>query len=184
MGEKTSRNTTSSLDFLLNKHILIDTCFLIKSYENAPFFKGLFSIFKNLNCVPVIHQLIEAEFVRGSKTNQFYQTKKQHLAIFDGFMLPVAKEIIDNSIAISMIYANKGYLNTQISIVDCVNAGILQKYLNNLFLITLDIQDYPLILFDRLKIIPIDAGRDVFTCGIYKFNNIKFNQCLIDFKKI
>ena len=183
MGKKTLKHTTSPLNFLLNKHLLLDTCFLIKFYENASFFKGLFSIFEHLSCTPAIHKLIEMEFTRGSKTSQFYQAKKQHLDIFDDFRLPITKEIIGDSIMISMIYANKGYLNTQISIVDCINAGILKKYTNNLFLITLDNQDYPLIMFDRLKIIPIDADKNIFTCGIYQFNHNKFNQCLIDFKK-
>jgi len=48
------------MEKLKNKHILLDTCFIIKSHQylDTDYFTNLFLFFKNNSCVPVVNNFI------------------------------------------------------------------------------------------------------------------------------
>ncbi len=177
MVEKTS----SSASFLIEKNILLDTCFIAKFKDNKFYFKDLLFLFNEKNCATTTHSFIENEFLRGSSTNSYIKEKKEFLNRFNFFNLKITEEIIKNSILISNIYSNKNILNNQISIIDCVNAAFLMQYSKNLFLVTLDNKDYPIFIFDRIYIYTIDVGKEIFNCGFYRFNIKKFEKAKSEF---
>ena len=95
-----------------------------------------------------------------------------------------SKEILDNAQELAVLYSNKDIKYArQISFVDCLVAAQLMKYKGNLFLATLDNSDYPLFIFDRLKILTIDIGKEILNIGIYAFNQSKYEMCEAGFAK-
>lgn len=170
-------------DQLERKHVLLDTCFLIKSkeYSDTEFFDDLYALFANNLCTPVVNEFIRFEFLRGSKYSDQFIAKSDFLEQLSpkgkSVTLPITADIVSDSIPISNIYANKNIQNTQISLVDCYISSYLKKYSRDLILITLNHKDFPLVLHDRLGIYPIDTDKEIITLGFYTFNQDKFDSC-------
>ncbi len=160
-----------------NSHIILDTCVLIKAseYSSTPYFDRLFEGLADKHCIPVITDFIRFEFMRGCKKKEHSEVKKNYLDSFVFMDLPFVYEIIKDATLIANLYANKNINNNQISLIDLCNSAFLKKHSENLFLITLDNNDYPVCLHDRVDIQTIDTQKEILTFGVYKFNMNKFN---------
>lgn len=167
-----------------HKHILLDTCFIIKAHQYAEteFFDGLFSLLEKYECIPVINEFIKFEFLRGCQTREQIQTKTKFLEALSGFVMPIDKDVLDGAIDISNIYSNKRVDSKQISRVDCYLSSYLKKYPASLIMVTLNHPDYPLIIHDRFFVHTIDAGKEILTIGFYGFNTSNFEKCLQDIR--
>ena len=174
----------SSLNQLTNKHILLDTCFIIKGYQysGTPYFIKVFEDLKKNNCATVINDFIKFEFMRGCKKKGHITDKQNYLNFFAQISLPARlEELTKTAINISNIYSNKNINNNQIGVTDIFNSSFLEKYNNDLLLLTLDNNDYPLIIHDRINIEVIDTDKEILTLGFYRFNANKFEQAIRDF---
>ncbi|MCX6717248.1 MAG: PIN domain-containing protein [Candidatus Taylorbacteria bacterium] len=162
------------------KHILLDTCFIAKvyTYSDTEYFDKLFSIFNENNCTTIVNEFIKFEFLRGCKKAEHIKNKEKFLEGLSYVSLPVTPEILNDAIKISNIYSNKNISPKQISIVDCYISAYLKKYRDNLLLITLDNNDFPLLLHDRIIIETIDTEKEILVLGIYSFNLCKYNKAL------
>lgn len=170
------------IDFLKNKWLFVDTNFLIKFLEFPDFFKPLLNQLENLNAMLMIDYGVEFEFLRSSQCRTNLEKKKALLNSLISFRLQPNKQFFLDATELSNFYANKNRnLISQISFQDCLNGSYLKKYKNNLFLATLDNNDYPLFIFDRLYVQAIDVLKDVLTFGIYRFNEEKYEQASADF---
>lgn len=169
---------------LTNKHILLDTCFIIKSYQyfNTPFFNDLFRILEENQCTPVINEFIKFEFMRGCQKKEHIDIKADYLRKLSKLTLPITQDALAEAAIISNIYSNKNVNNNQIGITDICNSTYLKKY-KDLFLLTLDNSDYPLIIHDRTNIETIDTEKEILLLGFYKFNNDKFAKAKQDLFK-
>ncbi|QQG52323.1 MAG: hypothetical protein HY931_03215 [Candidatus Falkowbacteria bacterium] len=172
------------MSIVSNNHIILDTCFIIKAYEysNTPYFNELFEYLAGNHCIPIINDLINFEFLKGCKKQIHRKIKEDYLNSFVAAVLPCSNEIIKNATVLSNLYSNKNINNNQISFVDLCNAAFLKKH-KDLLLITLDNNDYPLCVHDRLEIYTIDTEKEVLSFGIYKFNFSKFETVNADFAK-
>ncbi len=95
---------------LTNKHILFDTCFVIKRYQYAKtfYFNKFFEVLKNNNCIPVINDFIKFEFMRGCKKKEHTTDKQNYLNFFSQISLPGRlDELTKTAVTISNIYSNK-----------------------------------------------------------------------------
>lgn len=166
------------MSVLKDQHILLDTCFLIKAYQysETAFFNELFFILESNNCVPLVNDFIRFEFLRGCKTQKHIDDKNNFLDGLSGITLPITPDILEDAVVISNIYSNKNINPKQISIVDCYISAYLKKYSNNVVLLTLDNNDYPLLIHDRVKIQIIDTKIEILVLGFYKFNNKGFDD--------
>lgn len=160
---------------LKNKHILVDTCVLSELFKNPTQFTDLLTIFEDVQCVLCVNGQIYLEFIRiarnkdeKEKVEYFLKTKFFELPDSEGKVLGIAKDLYPLYSFCGSI-ANKG----QVSTVDAINAAFLKKFNKNLYLITLDNNDYPLEFLDRIHVGAIDIGKKILTWGIYGFNKDK-----------
>ncbi|NQU78046.1 hypothetical protein HQ544_05100 [Candidatus Falkowbacteria bacterium] len=167
---------------LINKHVLLDTCFIIKAYQynDTSYFNKLFLHLKNNNCIPVINEFIKFEFLCGCKTKEHISIKTDFLDFLSPektvLSLPIDECILNDAIKISNIYSNKNVNSKHPNAIDCYISAYLKKYEKNLLFVTLDNNDYPLILHDRIGIHTIDTEEEILVLGFYKFNNKKFEK--------
>ena len=168
-----------------HKHVLLDTCFIVKAHQYAEteFFDGLFSLLRDNNCVPVINEFIRFEFLRGCKTKDQIKTKTDFLnALSGGVVMPIDKEVLEGAIDISNIYSNKNVDSKQISRVDCYLSSYLNKYSKHLVMVTLNHPDFPLLIHDRFHVHVVDTKKEVLAIGFYGFDSKRFKNLLEDIK--
>lgn len=161
---------------LENKYILLDTCVLIFVLKNASLFKNIFDRFSDNGCRFCMNDFVRLELIRGARN----RIEKDRIENLDSFLLclQVVQEIYKVAEELSSLY---NYCSSvtgmkQISMVDIINASFLKKYSDDLFLFTLDNNDYPLEIFDRIEVGAIDSGKQILTWGIYRFNCVKFGE--------
>ncbi len=138
------------------------------------------------HCTPVINNLIKFEFLRGCKIEKHIKGKKDFLdglSVEKYLSLPVTPEIIEDATRIANIYSNKRIDNKQIGIVDCCLSSYLKKHSQLLTLLTLDNNDFPLVIHDRVGVEIIDTGKELLVLGFYEFNKKKYEKALSDVKK-
>jgi|GEM_PF-735231 len=168
---------------LENKYLLLDTNMLISIAKNGDSFVDFFNDLEKYNVKSIIDYAVKFEFLRGAKTESDSKHKEEYLDILLGenrAELVSTNEIFENAREISNIYARKDQkLTKQISFADCLIAAQMKKYNENgsgdrLFLATIDNNDFPLFVFDRIKIYTVDFGTEIINVGIYRFNKEKY----------
>tara|TARA_B100000378_G_C18032276_1_gene407886 strand:+ start:429 stop:1013 length:585 start_codon:yes stop_codon:yes gene_type:complete len=170
----------------LGKFFLIDTCLLAESTKTGreEIRDIILEIAENSNEGILINDFIEIEFLRGSKMPEHAEKKSKVLNAFGSETIPFTKELSNSAVTIANIYANKNINPKQISLTDCLISSYLQKYSKSgLVLVTLDNNDYPTVLHDRIGVLTIDYPEPdrILNIGFYKFNENKFASCITDF---
>ena len=91
-------------------------------------------------------------------------------------VLDIKKEDIELAAFLSAMYKYRSHEISpkQISFCDCLNAAQLIKYQGRLPLITADIHDYPLFIFDIAKTMIIDDNGKAVFVGIITYNEKKW----------
>lgn len=154
------------------KHILFDTCVIIRAFEDFSSFKKILEFLEQEHCVPVIFSFIEFEFIRGAYDIEHRKKRKEFLELLAPTTIPLdEKQIMADAIAIANTYAARKIHSP--SIVDCAIAAYLKKYHGSLFFVTLNHKDFPTFLFDRVQVYPVDTEKDVFSLGFYRYNITK-----------
>lgn len=166
-------------DRLKNKHVLIDTCFLSNTFLYPEKFLFFWDFLTEINCIPCINEFIYLEFIRIART----KTENQEISRFlqdKFFNLPTDPKIYEYAKIIYPLYNFCGDIKNkkQVSVADAINVCYLKKHGNNLLLFTLDNNDYPLEILDRIDVGAIDLEKQVITWGIYQFNHFKFDKLL------
>lgn len=171
---------------LKNKHILLDTNILINAAKYKEHFKSFFEELADNEVQSVIDYGIKFEFLRSSNTQERREDKKRYLDLIlgkDRMELFVDSGMIDSAIELANIYSRKiKGANKQFSFTDCVIAAQMKKYQKSLYLATLDNDDFPLCIFDRVEIYTIDTNDKILNIGIYLFNKLKFQKCIKEFE--
>lgn len=161
------------------KFLFLDTNLLvaIQDLSKTNSFELFFNILKINNLTPVIDAVVEFEFLRSSNVNTELKKRKQFISLLADSTIPIDSSIYAQAIEIGNVYSNKsGKYNKQISLADCLIAAALQRYSYNSILATLDLKDFPLEVFDRVGVLAIDGGDNVYTMGFYRFNENKFKD--------
>lgn len=173
-----------------NKHLLLDTNSLVSLIKHARFYADFFNQLEKYQIKSVIDYSVKFEFLRGSNTKRDYEIKQEYLDILLGenrIELISTNEIFENAREIANIYTRKdSKLTKQISFADCLIAAQMKKFNEQkperLFLATIDNNDFPLFIFDRIFIFTIDTEREIINMGIYRFNKEKYERLKKDFK--
>lgn len=158
-----------------NKHILVDTCFLIDSSrsvkEGEHIFDDLISILKANGNKLVSTFVVQLEFYKGSDLISDYLDKKKHYDSIIDYTLPTTPEEIKNAIKMTLIY--RGFGN-KVSSTDFILASTIKNYKKEIFLLTNDHDDFPVRIFDRYASIPLakDHG-SVITYGLFQYSEQK-----------
>lgn len=164
------------------KHVLLDTNILIFISKNPVQAERFLSELENINCVPVITNIVAYEILCGARS----RTERANLKNFiSGFtVLPSqSDDYLQVAELFNLYLAQKPDLKKQISYADCYNAYQMIKYGENLILITADLNDVPVKIFDRIHAAVIDSGDNVITLGYYKFSAQKYQKVSEAFEK-
>lgn len=169
---------------LNNKFVVFDTNILIESTLHMDAFKDLLSFLDNNNCNTVHFELTKFEFTRNAYKEKERQEKENFFDKLNSSPMPFSDQIMKDALEISRIYAHQKVQKGQISLVDCCIAAYLKQYEDKLFLLTANHKDFPISLFDRISIYPIDKGNDVLAPAFYKFNQEKWKDAKRNLEKV
>ncbi len=167
---------------LSQKHILFDSCVVGELFKDISSLKDLLELLEKEECVLCINNFIKLEFLRIAQKQSEYKQLEEFLNKHF-FLLPTTPDIYESAFQLASIYNLCNVKNKQISITDILNGTFLQKYSQNLLLLTLDIYDYPLGIFNRVSVGVSDIGEKIITWAIYEFNSIKYKEKFRIFQK-
>lgn len=167
-----------------HKFVIFDTNILLKALDHFEAFKELLDFFKEKNCRGVRNPLIEFEFLNGSFTPVHLEERLKFLEIVVPTSLPLNDQIIKEAVNIARIYAHQKIANKQIYLVDSCIAAYLKQFHNNLFLVTLNHRDFPVVLFDRIQCLIIEDDSEVFAPAIYRFSLNKWDSLWTKLEKV
>ncbi len=122
---------------------------------------------------------VALEFLKGSRSIQEFNKKKEFLlAILNGEVMTITKDMEDFAIQLSLVLQSPG---GSTSPTDFYLASALMKYASGskVYLLTKNHKDFPITLFDRADLVNIDGEHDVQTFGFYRFNQAKYENVLI-----
>lgn len=162
-----------------NKHALLDVNILseMATSKRSDKFRPVFDFLKKVNASPYIIDATCFEFAGFSNNSVDYKYLIDWLNNFP--IVPTRDEEIKLAILISSIYKckNPSINKQQISYPDLLYAAQIIKYRGKAFLVTTNINDYPVFLFNIPKIISIeqDSG-SVVIVGFMTFNLHKWEE--------
>lgn len=165
-----------------HQFILFDTNLLINLVKHRSGMQ-IFLDFLSINqCINLITDAINFEFLGYAKNPSEYKTLDDWLKSFE--IIPSGIEDVKHAIWLSVLMRNKlPQIGRQISYIDFLIAAQLMKYKNKIILATINWRDFPEIMFDRIKIMAVDTGKDVLTIAFIQFNLEKYKKISEDFNK-
>ncbi|HBH46407.1 MAG: hypothetical protein A2445_05325 [Candidatus Jacksonbacteria bacterium RIFOXYC2_FULL_44_29] len=168
-------------ELLKNKSILLDTNILIAYSKYTNHLDPFFSYLTKHDSIPYITDAISFEFLRYSCTGGEFKKLEGWLLAQDMPMIHSKPEDVETATKLSVMYANKRMADKkQVSFVDMLNAAQLIRYKDEIVLMTTDIHDYPLGIFDRIGVQAIDVVDQVLTVAFIRYNEQKYKKCRLD----
>jgi len=161
------------LSALRQKHILIDTNFLIDVNRNKNIFSNLIESLKNNNCTLVTINGVYHEFIKGRKSLEDYITMFDYYQKIIDYELPFDPSVKENADTLIKVLLKR---SSQISYTDILLLATLMKYHQNMYLLSKDKSDIPLFLFPVIATIPINSGETNYFYSIYSFNQINYEK--------
>lgn len=184
MSLKTEKNqvqilhsdTDNDLSFLENKHLLVDTNFLIDAVNLSGFFEDLIQEIKKVDCFIVGIHAVLFEFTKGNKSIQNY---KKLVEFYDQVIdsnISIILPIMQNVSNISKVLKKRG---GQLSYVDALLLATLMQYSESgMYLISRDRSDIPTSLFPIKSVITVDSDQNNCFYSIYSFDRQNYVKCL------
>ncbi len=182
------------LEILRNKHLLLDTNVLISAGKHVELWDDLFKfLLREFEVEFLIDWSVKFEFLRSSRTREDSLKKGELLDLFvgeDRYELNIDASVIEDAIKLSNLYARKNpHLTKQVSFTDCLLAAQAKKFCsqkgeNQLFILSMDLFDFPLCVFDRIKVFTMDADSEVLNIGLFSFNQEKYKKLRRAFERI
>ncbi len=160
---------------LNQKHILFDSCVVGELFRSPDALKELIELFEKEECILCINDFIKLEFMRIARKKTEYDRLEQFLDRHFS-KLPTIPDIYKEAFQLASVYNLCDIGKKQISTTDCLNGVFLSKYPENLLLLTFDLYDYPLEIFNRISVGVSDIGKRVITWGIYEFSPTKHKE--------
>lgn len=167
------------------KYALLDVNILseIAKEKRAEKFRSVLEFLKNNGIDIFVLDATRFEFVGFAGNKIDYDFSDDWIKRFP--IAPTTKDDVGLAILISSIYKcrHSDISPKQISYCDCLYASQIIKYKGRAFLITTDVHDYPISIFDISKIDIIDNnGRAIFAAFI-TFNKEKWENAKERFEK-
>lgn len=122
------------------------------------------------------------EFLRNARIFDEYKQLKQFVDRYT--KIYSTEEDIENAIRLSILYLNKNLsYKGQISYIDLLLAAQLvrRENKNKVILAICNFKDFPVCIFDRIKLQVIDLEDKVLTIAYIAFNEEKYKKCRDDF---
>lgn len=151
-----------------HKWVIFDTNIIIEGFQNAVEFVEFHKALSSAGCTPAYSPMIEFEFLRGAHEATNKSKRKEFLEeLAEKYPVRSDSGLTESAIEIANAYeARKG---PRPELVDCHIAALLRMHPTNLFLATLNHQDYPTYLFDPIYVFPIETRKRLLPVGIYRW---------------
>jgi rRNA-processing protein FCF1 len=167
------RDSKQLLSALLQKHILIDTNFLIDANRNKQIFSELIESFKNNGCPLVTINGVYHEFIKGRKSLNDYKLIFDYYQKIIDYEIPFDSSIKENANTLIKVLLKR---SSQISYTDILLLATLMKYNKNMYLLSKDRSDIPLFIFPIKATIPLDTGETNCFYSLYSFNQTNYEK--------
>lgn len=169
-----------------NKWALLDTNIFIEMAEGkqrANTYKPVFEFLKEKKCEIILLDSTYFELMSFSGNKKDYDFLYSWINNFP--ILLSRKEDIERASLISSYYKNSdNKLNKQqISYCDCLLAALTIKYKGRVFVVTKDIHDYPVTIFDLSKIMIIEDTKKAVVVGFVTYNEEKLLRAKDNFDR-
>jgi predicted nucleic acid-binding protein len=154
---------------IARKWVIFDTNILIEGFEKNPNeFVELHKMLVGSHCAPAYIPMIEFEFLRGAPEAKT-RSKRREILRELAHKYPVRSDsgLTESAIEIANVYESRK--GPRPELVDCHIAAVLRQHPTNLFLATLNHEDYPTYLFNPLYVLPIETRKSLLPVGIYEW---------------
>ncbi len=161
------------LERLTNQWLLVDTSVWIRiSKYGEAIQKPLLDIAQKYSCTLTVHDLIIQEFMSYTIKQDAYTSR---LGLIKSFAsLPIQQDIKELAVYITRIYAINKISSP--SVTDSISAAFLRKYAGKLYLLTNDIKDFPIAVFNPFEIWPFDGGQGNELFAFYEYDQGRFRK--------
>ncbi|HLB32298.1 MAG TPA: PIN domain-containing protein [Patescibacteria group bacterium] len=156
------------------KHILLDTCFIIECLRSNRNQETVYNDFivalNNRHNTLAITDPVRFEFFKGCDTLLDRREKEALLASLNTYTIPTDVRVIEKADKLVSLYRREG---KDIQITDIFLGATLIRY-PQLLLLTSNHNDFPVKIFDRKAVIPLQlerGGIDVY--GLYGYSETK-----------
>lgn len=167
-------------EYFKNKYVILDTNILSQMMKEhrALKFRPIFDFLQEHNAAPFLTDAIFFEvvgFINNKEERKFVISALKKFAFPK---LPITTEDVETAILLSSCYkqADPNISSKQISFCDCLNAAQLVHYGDKAFIVTADIHDYPISIFDIKKVQIIEDGRQAVVVGFITYNAKKWGD--------
>ncbi|MDE1970034.1 MAG: hypothetical protein KGI50_00430 [Patescibacteria group bacterium] len=171
--------------FWKDKSVILDTNILsqLAKEKRADKFRPVFDFFKNNNIDPLLIDATYFELLGFTANKSDFDFLAEWVKQFP--ILPTKSEDVELASLLSSYYKNLDpELNKkQISYCDCLHAAQLIKFGGRVFIVTTDIHDYPISIFDIKSIQIIEDNKKAVLVGFITFNKEKLEKARINFEK-
>lgn len=148
---------------LSNKHLLLDTSFFIDVAKYAIKFQEIIDQLKSDGNTLVTIEPVRAEFLLGSEEKNRI-TKNEMLEDIIDLILPITPDVINKQLNnLVNAYGPKG---RGIGMCDLLIGATLQKYSNDLFLVTKNPKDFPKPTTQLITYFLLDLNQGLHTYAI------------------
>ena len=153
---------------LAGKHLLLDTNVFIDSFnfDRPSDYIEFFNRLKDNDTTLLTIDGVVLEFLRGSKNEEVFSRKSEHISDIIDTTLPPSK---DDRKRVEELVKLLGSDGGNIEIVDYYLAANLLRYRKNLFLMTRNTKDFPQNIFLLSSTISFSSLKTIFTYGIYSY---------------
>jgi predicted nucleic acid-binding protein len=165
-------------DFFNGKFAILDTNILseMTRSKRAERFLSVFKFLKEKDVQPFLLDSTRFELIGFSTNKKDYDFLNEWIEQFP--IVNARREDVDSAILLSSLYKcrDPSISPKQISYCDCLHATQLIKYKEKAFILTTDVHDYPLSLFDIKKIMVVDENSRAVFVGFITYNEGKWNE--------
>lgn len=155
---------------LRGKHLLLDTNVFIDSFNfdrPVDYIKFFNNLKDNDTTLATIDGVV-LEFLKGSKNEEVFNRKKEHLDDITDIILPTQRDDSEKIKELIRLYQSDG---GGIEIVDYYLGANLLRYRKNLCLMTRNTRDFPQNIFSLISTISFSSFKTIFTYGIYTYDH-------------
>lgn len=163
---------------LKDKHLLLDTNVFIDSFNFAQpqDYVLFFNKLKDNNTTLTTIDGVVMEFLKGSKSEEVYSKKNEHIENIIDVKLPFFQEESATIHELIKLYKAGG---GSVELVDYHLGANLMKYKHNLFLMTRNSKDFPQDIFSLESTISFASSKTIFTYGIYTYGKKEIQKGVI-----
>lgn len=169
---------TDNVAIFQNKYALLDTNILseVSRSGEAGKFRPVFDFLKQNNIESFVLDITRFEFIGFSTNKVDYDLCSSFIKRYP--IISTKESDVNLATLLSSVYkcCNPNISPKQISFCDCLHAAQMIKFKEKVFVVTTDIHDYPILIFDIKKIMVVEENGRAVLVAFFMLNVEKWNK--------